>query len=140
MSKVFVISIIQESGETDINVYSTFQQALKKYLKFCINEIYLDYLNDDDDSVASGSKEILDSEEDYTGATCILRVYELDEEKGEYDPTYVFDIYSFQEFIDPIEDVLDFLNMLEESMDNDTIPKPVLEAFQISTHQTLKHS
>jgi hypothetical protein len=128
MSKIFVVSINQEYEETNNRIFSSFESALKLYLKICISEIKSNYLD-------AESVEILDSEEDFSMSSCSLMVYNHHEEKQEYESAYLFDLVAFEEFLESVDDVDEYITLLEKSLDDNVIPKPVLEAFHLSAHQ-----
>lgn len=117
MSIYCIVNYVDESI-FNFKVYSTFEKALKEYVRGSLKEV----------------RALLDeeSEDDGEAATCNLQVLELDPDTEEYTVSLEYDIDSFQEYLAEQDDVDGYIEKLQDIVDNDEdLPEDLHECFSV---------
>lgn len=110
---------------SDFNIYSSLDVALKEYLKFSINETrtILNEVLQEENGKSSSDCETDDS------ISCTLQVFEHDPEVSQYLCINNFSIDNFQDFIGNYDNIEEYLNNLESSLNNNKIPDEIVKLF-----------
>ena len=146
MTNLFVVSYheVQIAG---FRIFSSYEEALKEYLKHCILETK-SVLADDDDCCEEDCEEVdgeestdndeddecdgSDEEEDeFDEMSAVFEVQEL--QGNEYITTKEWDYEYFQQLIEDKDDdeIIAFIDKLEKELDADRIPDEVLQLFKV---------
>ncbi len=125
-SRLYVVLAIDVSI-SDFKIYASREEALKNYLKACIQEtksVLKEVQEDASDALSSLSSE---EEESFGDTTSVLQVFELD--GGEYKAVQDYDVEDFQEVIGEKDDIEEYLKELSEALDSGNVPLDLLEVF-----------
>lgn len=119
--KIYTISYheVQIAG---YRTFTSYEKALKEYLKHCITETKT--LITSPESSSDGNESDSDG---FDEMTCVLEIQELQDE--EFVTTKEYDYEVFQMLIEEEEDVPSFLENLEKQLDNDSLSENILELF-----------
>jgi hypothetical protein len=119
-------------------VFNSYNEALKEYLKHCICETksLLDSpVNSSDSSSDCGSEDgggkssesRDDKSNDFDEFTCVFEVQELQDH--EYVTVKEYDYETFQLALEDIDNIPDFIELLEAELEKGNIPKDLLVVF-----------
>lgn len=123
-------------------IFTSYEEALKEFLKHCILEtqalllededaVAIESLSDSDDTSASEAAEAVDapeSEDDFDEMSCTLEIQEL--QGNEYVTTKEFDYETFETLLEEKDDVPSYLDELEKQIDQNQIPDEILTMFR----------
>jgi len=145
MDKLYVL-MYSDIAISDFRIFSNFDDALIEYLKSSIFETKNLLLEDDEDEInpkclieeiddndeecdeEEDSDEDNDSEDD---VTCTLQIYNISSDTSEFKAVKEFDVDYFQDLISEKENLGDYLDDLEEKINDNNIPSEIKNAFQL---------
>lgn len=151
MDKLYVL-IYTDMAISDFRIFNNYNDALIEYLKSSIFETrklltediededededeinpqcIINEINEDDDEDDEDDDD--DNEEDDNEyETCTLQIYEIESETSEFRATNSFDVDYFQDLIGENENLVDFLNNLEEKLNSNEIPSEISKAYDL---------
>lgn len=137
MSKLYVLNY-QEVQIAGYRILTSYDEALKEYLKHCILETRSLLAEDDDcgeeaeEEIGSDSESgsVSESEQQSQGddeLSCIFEIQELQDK--EYITTKEYDYECFQSLLEDKDDIPAFLDDLEKAIDADQIPEDIKSLF-----------
>lgn len=123
-NKLFVLSYheVQIAG---FRIFNSYDEALKEYLRHCIIETR-ELLSENEEPVSDAESSNEDSI-NFDEMSCVLEVQEL--QNTEYVTLKEFDYEQFQALIENIDDVEEYLDVLETKIDADEISEEILKLF-----------
>ena len=149
MDKLYVL-MYTDLAISDFRIFNKFNDALIEYLKSSVFETrkllteeieddeddedinpqcIIDEIDEEDDENEDEDDEDDEDEDDYE--TCVLQIYEIDAETSEFKPTKEFDVDYFQDLIGENENLIDYLNNLEEKLNSNEIPSEISKAYEL---------
>jgi len=155
MDKLYVL-MYTDLAISDFRIFNKFNDALIEYLKSSVFETrkllteeieddeddedinpqcIIDEIDDEDDENDEDEDNNEDEDEDEgcddDYETCVLQIYEIDAETSEFKPTKEFDVDYFQDLIGENENLIDYLNNLEEKLNSNEIPSEISKAYEL---------
>jgi hypothetical protein len=126
VSKIYTISY----HEVQIAGYRTFikyEDALKEFLKHCIMEVKSVLESPCSSSDEEEEEVVSDSDTNFDEMTCVFEVQELQD--NEFVTVKEYDFEAFQMVLEDVDDVQEYLEGLEKSLEEGNIPTDLAEIF-----------
>lgn len=139
-NKLYVVTYheVQIAG---YRIFTSYDEALKEYLKHCIIETQTLLLEDEDEpiieQIESDSDEVAgedeaaedeDEDDEFDEMSCVLEIQEL--QGNEFLTVKEFDYESFEKLLDARDDVSCFLTELEKQIEDNEIPNYIVQLFK----------
>lgn len=149
MNKLYVL-IYTDMAISDFKIFNNFNDALIEYLKSSVFEtrklLTEEIEDDDEDNEEDDNPQCIineideedndeDNDDEYDEyeeyETCTFQIYEIEAETSEFKATKEFDVDYFQDLIGENENLLDYLNNLEEKLNANEIPSEISKAYEL---------
>lgn len=143
MNKVYVL-LYMDVSVSDFKIFSNFNDALTEYLRSSINETKkllaeeVEQSCEEDQESTDVVSEDDTEDETYTpdedcstddDLTCVLQVFEINDGTSEYRPVKDYDIDYFHDFVNGKENVSEYLDTLEQAIEDNQLPAEIVSSF-----------
>ena len=138
MAEKLYLLLYLDEDVSDYKLFASFDAAAKLYLKSAISETRkllqeVNCIGEEEEDEAIEKIDTEDDDEDYEPdeeeSSCMMQVLEYNSSTKEYVAVKDYDVEVFQSFVEDMEEVDAYLDILEESLDNDVIPDTIRKMF-----------